>query len=110
MMRVVAGTRVLTEKEEEELIRSIGEGISCRGASFVADKGEACGRSGERGGRGGDCDFEETSWGGRWEAVCTRGERGRAGGGSSSRPCIRGCILGAPCCVGTGTGTGIGDR
>lgn len=107
MMRVLVGMRVSTEKEEEELIRSRGEGISCAGASFVAAKGDVGGRSGERRGRGGDCDFEESSWGGRWEAVCTRGERGRAGPGSSSRPCI---ILGAPRCVGTGTGTGIGDR
>ena len=104
MMRVVAGTRVSTEKEEEELIRSIGEGISCAESSFVAAKGEVGGRSGERRGTGGDCDFEESSGGGRWEAVCTRGERGRAGPRSPSRPCI---LLGAPFCVGTGTGTGM---
>lgn len=105
----VVGMKGSMENEAEELIRSMGEGISCRGVSFEAARGEAGGRSGERGGRGGD--FEESSGGGRWEeAVCTRGERGRADVvGSSSRPCIRGFILGAPCCVGTGTGTGIGD-
>src|SRR6266446_2345209 len=40
------------EKEEEELIRNIGWGMSCTGGSFEAARGEACGRSGERGGRG----------------------------------------------------------
>jgi hypothetical protein len=98
------------EKEVEELIRNMGEGISCTGASLEAARGEAGGRSGERGGRGGDFEDEDSSGGGRWDAVCTRGERGRAEGPrSSSRPCICECILGAPRCVGTGTGTGIGD-
>ena len=50
--------RVSTEKEDRELMRSIGGGMSCStGASFEAARGEASGRSGERGGRGGD--FEE---------------------------------------------------
>jgi hypothetical protein len=97
--------RVSMEKEDKELIRIIGGGMSCTGASFEAVRGEACGRSGERGGRGGD--FEDSSWGGRLDPVCTRGERGRADG-TTSRPCIREGILGAPCCVGTGSGTGTG--
>jgi hypothetical protein len=105
--------RVSTEKEDREVIRSIGGGMSCTGASVEAGRGERCGRSGERGGRGGDFEDCSSSWGGRWEdAVCTRGERGRADG-TTSRPCIREGILGAPRCVGkcgssTGTGTGTG--
>lgn len=94
------------EKEDKELIRSIGGGMSsCTRSSSEAVRVEAWGRSGERGGRGGD--FEDCSWGGRWDAVCTRGERGRADG-TTSRPCIRESILGAPRCVGTGSGTGTG--
>jgi hypothetical protein len=64
--------RVSMEKEDKELIRSIaGPGcMSCTGASIEAGRGEACGRSGERGGRGGD--FEDSSWGSRWDAMCTR--------------------------------------
>lgn len=114
MMIFEAGSesmRVSMEKEDKELIRIIAGGMSCTGASFEAGRGEACGRSGERGGRGGDfegCeDCEDSSSGGRWDAVCTRGERGRADG-TTSRPCIRVGILGAPRCVGTGSGTGTG--
>ena len=106
--------RVSTEKVDKELIRSMGGGMSCTVASSEAGREEACGRSGERGGRGGDFEGCNSSWSGRWEdAVCTRGERGRADG-RTSRPCIREGILGAPRCVGkcgssTGTGTGILD-
>ena len=109
MMMFEAGResmRVSMEKVDKELIRSIGGGMACTGASFEAVREEACGRSGERGGRGGEFeDSEDCSWGGRWDAVCTRGERGRADG-TTSRPCIREGILGAPRCVGTGSGTG----
>jgi hypothetical protein len=77
MMIFVVGcvsTRVSMEKDVEEEIRKIGEGML---ASFVGTRERAGGRSGERTGRGGD--FEES---GRCaEAVCTRDERGR-----SSRP------------------------
>jgi hypothetical protein len=84
MMIFVVGcvsTRVSMEKDVEEEIRKIGEGmlllLLLLWASFVGTRERAGGRSGERTGRGGD--FEES---GRCaEAVCTRDERGR-----SSRP------------------------
>jgi hypothetical protein len=57
--------RVSMEKEDKELIRSIAGCMSCTGTSFEAGRREACGRSGERGGT-------DSSWGGRWHAVCMR--------------------------------------
>jgi hypothetical protein len=82
---------VLTEKAEEEPIRSMGGGIGCT-VGEVRERGG--GRSGERGGRGGD--FEGVSSGSLVAiregerssvsevAVSTRGERGPVQG--SPRP------------------------
>jgi hypothetical protein len=85
MMIFVVGcvsTRVSMEKDVEEEIRKIGEGmlLLLMWASFVGTRERAGGRSGDRTGRGGD--FESGwAWRGEGEAVCTRDERGR-----SSRP------------------------
>lgn len=68
MMMLEAGResmRVSTEKEDKELIRSMGGGMSCTESSVEAGREEACGRSGERGGRGGDFEGSSSSWGGR---------------------------------------------
>ena len=72
-MTISAGkesTRVLMEKAEEEPIRSMGGGIGCT-VGEVRERGG--GRSGERGGRGGD--FEGVSSGSR--VAIREGERSR---------------------------------
>ena len=93
MMSVVGkgSTRVLMEKVEEEPTRNMGGGI---GWTFGEVRERGGGRSGERGGRGGD--FEGVSSGSRVAiregersrlsevAVSTRGERGPVQG--SPRP------------------------
>jgi hypothetical protein len=68
MMMFVAGsvsTRVSIEKDVEEVMRNIGEGMSCVlwvwRESFVGTWGRGGGRSGERGGRGGDFSAEDGS-------------------------------------------------
>jgi len=54
MMMLEAGReslRVSAEREDNELIRSMGGGMSCTGPSFEAGRGKTCGRSEEEGRR-----------------------------------------------------------
>jgi hypothetical protein len=80
MMMLVVGresTRVSKEKEVEELIRNIGVGMSCIRGRPLKRRGSELVDDGAGSGEGGEVTLKELLVGsGRWEAVCTRGERG----------------------------------